>query len=277
MVDAIVLAGGTIPDSEQAFRDATGVDCKSLVPLAGRIMVGHVIAALRTCDRVGRVVVIGHPRLAGHPDCAAADMVLPEAGGRSENLYQAIDALPDARQVLMVTSDIPLATGAHYADLLDHFGPEVELGYTIVRAEAALAAFGDRPPPPPDDHGRAMPNWVTVTVRDGRFTGTPCMLFQPDALRRCQSVIKRIFDDREMGNVVGALRAVFGTLFLARVGLALRCPWLGGLVSVAAIEQRMTRGLGICCRAYVSPHPELAFDVDHLSDVPLAERVLTAR
>jgi len=203
--------------------------------------------------------------------------VLPECGGRSENLYQAIDALPDAGQVLMVTSDIPLATGAHYADLLDHFGAEVELGYTMVRAAAALDAFGDRPPPPPDDQGRQMPNWVTVTLRDGRFTGTPCMLFQPDALRGCQSVIKRIFDDREMGNVVGALRSVFGTLFLARVGLALRYPWLGGLVSVAAIEQRMSRGLGIRCAAYISPHAELAFDVDHLSDVPLAERVLAAR
>jgi hypothetical protein len=27
----------------------------------------------------------------------------------------------------------------------------------------------------------------------------------------------------------------------------------------------------------VSPHAELAFDVDHLTDVPIAERVLGAR
>jgi hypothetical protein len=203
--------------------------------------------------------------------------VLPEGAGRSENLFLGIEALPGADRILMATSDIPLATGAMYDDLLAHFGDEVDLGYTVVRHATVLADYADRPPPPPEPDGTQMPNWVTVTIRDGRFTGTPCMLLRPARADRLREVIKGIFDNREMGHVIGVLRGVLRPPPPARVGLAMKVPALKGLVSVTALERRMSRGLDLTCRAYVSPFAELAFDVDHLTDVAIAERVLSAR
>ncbi|NDK15722.1 MAG: hypothetical protein GW911_27135, partial [Armatimonadetes bacterium] len=47
--------------------------------------------------------------------------------------------------------------------------------------------------------------------------------------------------------------------------------------SIADIERRLGDGLGLKCRGYVSPHAELAFDVDHATDVPIAEGVLSQR
>jgi GTP:adenosylcobinamide-phosphate guanylyltransferase len=277
MVDAVILAGGTIPDREADFRAAVGVRCKSLIPLHGRIMVRYVIEALKGTPGIHRVTVVGPPELHGHPDCAAADVVLEESTGRSENLFLALDAFPDAERVLMVTSDTPMATPEMYQDILDHLPPEVDLGYVFVRGETVLAKFGDRPPPPPDETGQQMPNWVIMRLRDGRFTGTACLLFNRAAMEKCRTFVKGIFDNREMGNVIRTLRPIFGLGFLIRVGLAFRFPALGGLVSVAALERKLSRGLGLVCRGYVSPHAELAFDVDHVTDVPFAERVLKER
>lgn len=277
VTDAIVLAGGVIPDRDAAFRDAVGVSCKSLIQLEGRTMVGHVVAALRAAQGISRVAVVGPAQLQGHPDCADADLVLEEAGGRAENLFRALDAFADSQRVLMVTSDTPLVTGPMFDDVLFHLGPDTDLGYVIVRAEHVLTRFGDRPPPPPDERGWQMPNWATVALRDGTFTGTACLLLRPEAARRARPFIQGIFDNREIGNVVRVLRPVFGLGLMARAALVIRFPFLRGLLATSDIERRVGRGLGAICRSYVSPHAELAFDVDHATDVPLAERELRAR
>ncbi len=276
-VDAVVLAGGTIPDSEAEFRKRTGVRCKSLVPIAGKIMVGWVVEALRGAERIDRVAVIGPPELRRHRDCAGADVVLEEREGRSENLFAALEAFPDSERVLMVTSDIPLATGAMFDRVLERVVDSVDLGYVIVRAEDAQRRFGDRPDPPPDLRGKRMPAWVTAKLREGEFTGTPCLLLRPSALSGCRTFIKSIFDNRELGNALRTLAPLFGWDMLLRAVLALRVPALAGILSIAEVQERLGLGLGLLCQTYVSPDPELAFDVDHLSDVALAERVLAAR
>jgi len=245
--------------------------------LNGRIMVSYVVEALKAAERVDRVAVVGAPELKGHPDLATADLVIEEGEGRSENLFLGLDAFPDAERVLMVTSDMPMATAEMCDDLLRNLGEDVDLGYTLVRHETVLAKYADRPAPPPDPQYGQLPNWVTVTLRDGRFTGTACLLFRREAIEKCRPLVKSIFDDRNMKNVIATLKPVFGLCFLLRVGLALKVPALGSLVSIADIERRLGDGLGLKCRGYVSPHAELAFDVDHATDVPIAEGVLSQR
>jgi CTP:molybdopterin cytidylyltransferase MocA len=277
MADAVVLAGGSIPDREADFRDAVGVPCKSLIPLSGRIMASYVAHALKGAQAVNRVAVVGAAALQGHPDLAGIDRVLPEAAGRSENLFLALDAFSDSDRIVMMTSDTPLVTPEMVDDILAHLPPEVDLGYVLVRKETVLAKFADRPAPPPDDKGRRMPNWVTVAVRDGSFTGTGCLIIKPEAARRCREFIKGVFDDREMGHVVSVLKPLFGMCFLIRIALVMKCPCFAWLLSIADIENRLSKGLGIACRAYISPNAEMAFDVDHATDVPIAEGVLASR
>lgn len=277
MTDAVVLAGGTIPDREASFREAVGVPCKSLIPLCGRIMVSYLVDALKAAQGVNRVAVVGPESLQGHPDCHAADLILPEAEGRSENLFLGVDAFPEADRVVMMTSDTPLVTAEMIDDALAAFGPEVDLGYVLVAADTVFSRFADRPAPPPDERGHQMPNWVTLSLRDGRFTGTSFLVIKPAAAQKLRGFIKGVFDNRELGNVVRVLRPVFGLGFLLKVALVLKFPRARGLVGVGDVEKRLSRGLGILCRTYVSPYAEMAFDVDHLADVPLAEEVLRAR
>jgi hypothetical protein len=89
---------------------------------------------------------------------------------------------------------MPLATPEMYDDLLDHLPLEVDLGYVFVRAETALAKYSDRPAPPLNGKGEQPPNWVTISLRDGRFTGTACLLFKREAMEKCRPFVKRIFD-----------------------------------------------------------------------------------
>lgn len=274
---AIVLAGGEIPDREASFREATGVRCKSLVPLGGRIMVSHVVEALRASSRIDEIVVVGPPELADHPDLAGRCRVLREAEGRSENLFLALEACPSAERCVMLTSDTPLVTGAMVDEALEAFGDDTDLGYVLVPYPLVMERFGDRPPPPPDERGRTMPNWVSVRLREGRFTGTATLLFRPSAIDKLRPLIKGVFDDREIGNVVRVLRGVLGLALLVRVALALRFPGIGGLISIRGIERRLGRSLSLRPRAWIAPHPEMAFDVDHITDVPIAEAVLAER
>lgn len=277
MVDAVVLAGGRIPDEEAAFSRAVGTDRKSMIPLHGRPMVAWVVDALKRTPSVARVAVIGPPELQGHPDLAAADLVLREAEGRSENLFLGLDAFGDSERVLMATSDIPLATSTMYGDLIAAFPPDTDLGYAVVRRETVMSEYEDRPPPPPKPDGRQDPNWVTVKLREGAFTGTPCLLFRPEAMKRVRPLVKSIFDDRRIANVVRTLRPLLGTWLLVRIALTLHVRWLGWAISMHEVASRIGRGTGLVARGYVSPYAELAFDVDHLTDVPIAERVLAER
>lgn len=277
MVDAVILAGGVIPEREADFRQAVGVGCKSLIPLNGRLMVRYVIEALKGARGINRVAVVGPKELQGHPDCAAADVVLKESAGRSENLFLALDAFPDADRILMLTSDIPLVTPEMIDDFIVHLPPEVDLAYVFVREETVLAKYADRPAPPVEEGGRQMPNWVTVALKEGKFTGTPCVAFSQGAAEKSRPFLKQIFDDRDMGNVINALKPLFGAAFLMKVGLAIKFPSLASLISITDVEEKLSKGLGLTCRGYVSPHAEMAFDVDHLTDVSIAERVLKAR
>ncbi|MBI3920665.1 MAG: hypothetical protein HY318_04540, partial [Armatimonadetes bacterium] len=46
---------------------------------------------------------------------------------------------------------------------------------------------------------------------------------------------------------------------------------------IADIERKISEGLGINCRGFISPFAEMAFDVDHATDVTIAEQVLKER
>ncbi|MGH6912948.1 MAG: bifunctional UDP-N-acetylglucosamine diphosphorylase/glucosamine-1-phosphate N-acetyltransferase GlmU, partial [Geminicoccales bacterium] len=116
---------------------------KVLHPLAGRSMIGHVLATAAALDPVRAVVVLAKDMEAVEAEVAqgpiAATIAIQEPPlGTGHALMAARDLLPDSGEVLVVYGDTPLVTVATLEDLLS----------ARRRADAAIAVLGMRPPDP---------------------------------------------------------------------------------------------------------------------------------
>lgn len=243
-VDAIVLAGGTINDPE--FKAAAGVDCKSLLILNGKPMAHWVVQALESAESIRSVVVVGPEELRNALDGAT---VLVEGCHEVENLTKGMDAMPDAERILMVSGDMPLLSPKAIDDFVLN-SPEADIVYPTIGRQEIMAQFPDR-------------KWTFIRAKEGEFTGSSAVMFRPDAFQDHMDTLRKVFDSR---------RSVASLVQMWGIGFALKFAL--GQLSLKDAERRISEVLNVNGRAYVSPYPELAFDVDHCCDIAIAERKL---
>ena len=108
-MDAVVIAGG-VPKPEDPLYVFTQGQPKALLDVAGKPMAQWVLDALEGASQVERVVVIGLDKESGLA-CTKPLRYFSSQGGMLQNIVfgveQVIAQNPDARQVLLVSSDIP--------------------------------------------------------------------------------------------------------------------------------------------------------------------------
>jgi len=240
----VVLAGGERDDRLAA---TVGAVSKALVPLRDVPMGAYVATALRRSGVVGKIVWVGAAdagirRLVDAELPSGRRMVDSLSLGLGAALAWCADAGPDAR-LLVASADIPWwdAEGVR-AFVRD--APDADLVYPIVRRADALARFPDQPR-------------TFVRMRDGRFTGGNAILLTPRAVKPLLPLIDAAFHARKR------------PLSLARiVGLGTLIGLLTGTASVASVEARVERLLGVRARAFVSPDAAIAADVDDPTHLP---------
>lgn len=240
---AVVLAGGGTGD---ALARAHGALCKALVPVGGKPMAAHVLAALTACDSVSRVVYVGE-RFGGLDLCNVD--VVPPGLGYSQSLALGLGAalaLDPAAPLLVVTADVPWLT----PQAIDRFvtaSAGAQLAYPIVSAQAALRDFpGQRR--------------TFVKLRQGRYTGGNLLLLHPSLTAPFLALIERAYRARKNP-------AALATLVGPRTLLA----FITGRAEIPTLERIVGQRLGGVVRAVVSEDACLAADVDrpeHLVDAP---------
>jgi len=233
MVDAIVLAGG---GAESGL--SSGAPNKGFLEIAGRPLVGHVIAALQQARGIGRIAVVGPPD-ALHTVLPPELLVVADAGSIMDNVVRAVQTLGAAHATLVAASDIPLISG----QIVDEFlaacaeGP-ADFHYAIVPKDAMDAQFPT-----------AQKTYVTLT--DGTFCGGSLMMFNPHVVDRVRPFVERLLAARKKPWL---LAQVFGWAMVMR--------FASGRLSIAEMVARATEVVGIAVRPVVIPRPELALDVD---------------
>lgn len=144
-VTALVMAGkrsGTL----DPLAARAGVSQKSVVPVYGKPMIEHVIAALAACDRVGEIRVIAH-----EPDEIAAIPLVAQlqAEGRlafRPGAFNLVDSVFSGAEgggfpLLITTSDNCLVTAAGYAEFIDKaLAAEAGAAAALARKEDVIAA-----------------------------------------------------------------------------------------------------------------------------------------
>ena len=246
-MDALVLAGGY---ASPELAEATGCTDRALIPIEGRPMIAHVLAALRATPAIERIAVVGHEATLA----IAADVVpVPAQDRMVDNLTAGLSTL-GAERVLVCTCDIPLVTSASFEALLARAAAcELEMVYPVVRRTTCEAACptGKR---------------TYATLRDGEFTGGNAVLVPGRAIGNITRLVDAAYNARK--NPLG-LAKLLGTGFLIK--------FLSKRLTIAEIERKAVQLLGCRAGAVEMRDAAIAFDVDKLSDLRVAEQVLKQR
>ncbi len=250
MVNAVVLGGGGRDTRLDGFYNGPS---KGLIELCGRPSIQYVLEALRDTPGLDRIALAGPPAVLEHAAAGLADVPLPDDVTIVEKLTAAAKSFDDGRKLLMVTCDIPLATGAVYGDVIGRCPPDAAFFHPLVTKEAALRDFPEH-------------KWVPLRLREGEVVTTNVLVIDPRVLLR-RPDLAAMLEDLRRHPVRLALR--FGLGFLLRLKL--------GLLGLDACERFFSNFLGEPVRGLITEHTSLAIDLDRPEDAPLLAARLASR
>lgn len=249
-VDAVVLAGAK---NDGKLQQADPAEFEALIDINGRIMVDYVLAALRGCEEIGRIVVVG-------PEVLAERVTVPHIEfvrcGETmfDNLRLGIGALQSHAKVLIVTSDIPLIEPEAIKDFIHRCDTmEADVYYPITSKEVNEQKY-------PGVHR------TYVTLQEGVFTGGNLVLLSPEFVEhKHHLIIKAIMMRKKPWQLARLL------------GFKSFVHMMTNKLSIKEIEARVEQNMGFKGVGIVSPYPEVGIDVDKPSDLELALAVLPRR
>jgi hypothetical protein len=158
-----------------------------------------------------------------------------------------------AERVLALSADLPLLTPQAISDLLLN-APVADVVFPAVERQHVEREYPGR-------------KWIYAPLVEGKFTGSSAALFRPSVVLEQWRWVETLLDARRQSPLGLAL------LFGPRLALRLLIRRL----RISDVEHRIETMLKLTARAYTTPFPELAMDVDKQSDLPLVERVLRER
>ncbi len=239
---AVVVTAGSTPGKPDPLAEAVGVKRKALIEIAGKEMIRWVVDALRASPRLGRIFVVGLSAEDGVEFGTPVEYV-PARGKMLDNIQAGVERVlevsPDTEWILLASSDIPLLTTEIVEYFLDACGEmDGDIFYSVVERQVMEARF--------PGSGRTF-----VPLQDGAFCGGDLFLFNTDALS----------SDRDLWNKLAEARKSFWRQ-VSMLGFIPLVKFLLRRLSIAEAEQVASRALHCRGRAFISPYPELAMDVD---------------
>lgn len=228
-MDVIVLAGGRCSPE---LRQATGVDSRAEIVVAGRTLVDRVIEA------VGGV---GEPILVGGPADTTIRQV-PSGDNFCESLENGLRA-SESDYVLVCTVDLPCLTKNALKDFIARCDSAAGLSFPIVPMAACEKTFPGM-------------SRTTLKLREGRFTGGNVALVDREAMLKSLPIIEAAYQRRKKPL---ALAGMVGYGTLIRVVIGQLIPWT---LPLSALESVVGRFLGLKVKGIKSDFAELGADLD---------------
>lgn len=241
MIDAVILAGGD-PKRVDPLARAAGVRSKALISIAGKEMVRYVVEAIGRSTRTGYIVIVG---LTGEDnvDFHMPVEYVPARGGMLDNALAGLEHLvaisPAIERVLLSSSDIPLLT----TEVVDYFidaclEGEADIYYSIVEKSVMEARF--------PGSGRSFRR-----LHDGAFAGGDLFMISTGIAGSNRDLFRKLIDARK--NVWRMIKLL---------GLTMTLKFMTRRLTIAEAERRVSQALRCRGKAIISPHAELAMDVD---------------
>lgn len=245
---AVVLAGGP---ADEVAKLQEGAPNKAFLRVGGRALVERVLEALRASKAISHVIVVAPPSMHESSALALADERRSDGVHIRESLRNGLRALPEAEQVLVATSDLPVLSAASVDDFAERaMALDGDIGYGCVERQVHLAKYPQVP------H-----TWARLA--DGTYCGAGLATIRPCVLSQLDRFIEQLGAARKKP---WRLASIFGAQVLFK--------YVTGNLRIRDAEVRAQEVLGAPVRAVVSPYAETAVNVDRVSDVALAERLV---
>ena len=200
-------------------------------------MIDYVLDCFSNVEKLVGVAVIGPVNQLGG---LAGVTLIPQAGSLIKNVITAAAAFPEG-WLLLSTCDIPLITPEAITDYLSRC-QGADLYYPLIARE---------------DSERVYPGmertWVRVTA--GEYTGGNILLVKSAGIAKAAHAATAFFDARKSPFRLAKL-----------IGIATLAKFILRRLTIDELEHKVSKILGINCKAVFSPFPEIGADVDKQSD-----------
>lgn len=248
---AIVLAGGP---SDDLSATTPGAPNKAFVLIDGISLVERTLRALRSSASVSRIIVVAPEPMRGHSALELADEFRPDGVRIRESLRSGLTGLQPDADVLVSTSDLPVLTAKSVDDYIARaYEKNADLTYGCIERRVHESKYSDVP------H-----TWVPL--REGTFCGTGFITMRPRVWPSLERFIEQLGHARK------------NPLHLARLfGWDILFRFATRRLRIADAEARASRVIGAHVRAVISPYPEIGVNVDRVTDIALAERLVRAQ
>lgn len=248
-ITTVVLAGGPADDVASL---TPGAPNKAFVRVAGSTLVERTLQALRASSAVGKIIVVAPPQTHDWPELALADEYRNDGARIRDSLRAGLGGLPPDTNVLISTSDLPVLTPVAIDDFITRASAaDADVTYGCIERRVHQAKYPQVP------H-----TWAPL--RDGTYCGTGFVTLRPRVWPSLERFIEQL--GRARKNPLRLAR-LFGWNILLRFATH--------RLTIEQAEARASRVIGARVRAVVSPYAEIGVNVDRVSDVALAEGLLS--
>ncbi len=250
MMPAALVLAGSRPGAPDPVAGAEGVAHKALVAIAGKPMLGRVVAALRAAgiERIG--VCASDPQVARLAEALGCE-VLPAGQGPSASVATAFERM--GAPLLVTTSDHALLRGEWVRDFVRDTPRAADVAILLARRE---------------DVERAMPGsrrtWLGFA--DGQWSGCNLFLLATARAGAAIETWKMVEADRKRPWRIAA-----------RLGLGMLLAYALGRLTLAEAVAGLGRRIGIDARLVAARDGLAAVDVDKVQDLADARAIIGAR
>lgn len=245
-MNVIVLAGEKKGDNKVEEKMN-----KAFYKIKDKHMIEYVIETLRKCRSISRIAVVG-PKDRLEPVIGSmVDIIVEGTDSIVSNILLSLEHFPGEKEILIVTSDIPMITREAIEDFIERSRQKgVDLCYSIVDKKVNDLKY-------PEVRRTYARLW------EGQFTGGNVFYFNPGVTDKCKDFVEKMLEYRKSPT---KMARVLGFGFLLRLAL--------GILTINAIQRKCETLLGIRGAAIISPYPEIGNDVDRLSDLEYIEKYM---
>ncbi|HYF84094.1 MAG TPA: NTP transferase domain-containing protein [Clostridia bacterium] len=247
-MDVIVLAG-----EKKDSKNGSGEEKinKAFYKIKDKHMIEYVVETLRKSSCIDKIAVVGPKDKLEEVIGGIVDFVVEGADSIVSNILLTLDCFPGEKEILIVTSDIPMITKEAIEDFVARARQkDADLCYSIVDKKVNDLKY-------PDVRRTYARLW------EGQFTGGNVFYFNPDVTDKCKDFVGKMLEYRKSPT---KMARVLGFGFLLRLAL--------GILTINAVQKKCESLLGIRGAAIISPYPEIGNDVDRFSDLEFIEKYM---
>lgn len=228
-----------------------GIDNKALIKIKDKYMIEYVIDTLRKSNMFEKIALVGPTKKLEPIVGDKVNYILEGTDSIVRNTLLAVEYFKEDKEVLIVTSDIPMITVEALEDFVNKAkSKKADLCYPIVNKKINDERFPEI-------------KRTYARLREGKFTGGNVFMFNPKVTNQCKDFVEKMLEYRKSP---AKMAKVFGIGFLLKFAT--------GLLTLQSAEKKCGKLLGIKASVVISEYPEIGNDVDKPSDVEFVLRYL---